>query len=125
LDTLIQGRPSASSETTLLAFANHGCGGTNNIGTQLDFSELSLDETAQYDDVFGHREETYDPYDDRHTPLQSTRALEDILPGQEVFDNYLMYGGKKFWTENLVEFKTLCMGLLALGSVSEYEARKG
>ena len=89
----------------------------------MNFSELSLNHDEEYESIFRQDEvdEVFDPFDDRHAPSWSTRALSDIFPSQEIFDNYLTYGGNKFWKENLRELKSLCLGLIELGPVSQYE----
>lgn len=64
----------------------------------------------------------YYPFAERHFPLwycDDFKALHDIERGEELFDNYLVFGGSEGWDANLQELQDLCSG--KTGSVSLYE----
>lgn len=60
----------------------------------------------------------------RHFPGWSMQAVEDIQPDEELFDNYLVFGGFDFFQGNLRELKALCSGEQKFGIVSQYEIEK-
>jgi hypothetical protein len=121
---LLQGRTTVGVDPGIFTFANHGCGGINNIGDSFNVTELTLDYDADPSVVFK------EPYVNN---LRETRqfpgwdalvALSDIHSDDEIFDNYLTYGGIEYFEESLYELKSLCSGLAKFGSVSQYENDK-
>jgi hypothetical protein len=100
---------------------NHGCGGTNNVGEVLPFTELSLDYDSEPDVIIGTQEDGFDLQDIRAFPGWSTLSIADMNPGDEMLDNYLPFGGIALFQVNLRELKSFCSDMLVLGSVSQYE----
>lgn len=121
-----QGLPAGGVDPGKMTFVNHGCNSTYNVGTPLDINEitapLGVGPGIAYDDV----NEVYNPYNDRRFPLWECEkfvALRDIEKGEELFDNYLVFGGgdnMDDWDKNLLELKSVCMG--KSGTIAEYEA---
>ena len=89
---------------------------------------MTLKDDAEYDDVFSLdlRREDYlqNLFSDRSFPSWFTRAVVDIPVGDEILDNYLTYGGKRYWKDNLRELKSLCTGQLDFTVVGKYEQAK-
>ena len=74
--------------------------------------------------IFDDSNELYHPYWERHFPLWGCNefvALRDIEAGEELLDNYLVFGGDEDanWESNLQELKKLCSG--GTGRITEYE----
>jgi hypothetical protein len=109
-----------------MTFVNHGCNSTYNVGTPLIMNELTaplgVGPGSEYDDI----NDVYHPYNDRRFPLWECEkfiALRDIEKGEELFDNYLVFGGGdsiEDWDKNLLELKSICQG--KSGTIAEYEA---
>lgn len=117
--------PSAGIEPSLWSFVNHGCNGTYNIGTPLNVTEVSLTTGTPPNDLYDDENEVFDPFSERHYPAWGCSdfvALRDIEAGEELFDNYLVFGGSKTedWLDNLQELQSVCSG--GIGLVSSYEA---
>jgi hypothetical protein len=92
----------------------------------LGFTELTLERDTTFDDAFGVDDadvdgdvDPSDYADDRHLPGWSTKSGADIHPHEEVFDNYLPYGGVSKWSMYLNELNMFCSG--GSGIVSRYE----
>jgi hypothetical protein len=109
-----------------LTFTNHGCNGQYNIGDRLSVNEMTMDLGVGPEGIFDDSHELYHPYLERHYPKWSCGefvALRDIEAGEELLDNYLVFGGGddiRDWEENLQELKNLCSG--GTGFVTRYEA---
>jgi hypothetical protein len=109
-----------------MSFVNHGCNGTYNVGTPLDVTEMTaivgVGPGTVYDDVT----DVHHPFNERRFPFWECEkfvALRDIQKGEELFDNYLVFGGGDDiddWDKNLLELKAVCMG--KAGTIAEYEA---
>mmetsp|Transcript_23799 Transcript_23799/g.52037 ORF Transcript_23799/g.52037 Transcript_23799/m.52037 type:complete len:321 (-) Transcript_23799:1553-2515(-) len=106
--------------SNLLTFVNHGCNGTANIApTVPGLNEFTLDPTAEnytIPDAF----KSLDPSDaDAYNPAHergvgrsrhTVAVYEPIRRGQELFDNYLEFGGETYFDENILELKSDCSG---------------
>jgi hypothetical protein len=109
-----------------MTFVNHGCNSTYNVGTPLDINEITAPLGVGPGDAYDDVNEVYNPYNDRRFPLWECEkfvALRDIQKGEELFDNYLVFGGGDDihdWDKNLLELKSVCMG--KSGTIAEYEA---
>jgi hypothetical protein len=109
-----------------MTFVNHGCNGTYNVGAHLILNEMTMKVGLGPGGVYDDGNEIYHPYAERQFPqweCQSFVALRDINAGEELLDNYLVFGGSEdlsSWDDNLQELKHICSG--GIGSVSEYEA---
>jgi hypothetical protein len=110
------GDPSAGVEPGLLSFVNHGCNGTYNVGTPLPYHELTVERGLGPYVYFDGENDVYNPFEERHFPLfgcETFVALRDILPGEEILDNYLTFGGggdSHDWEDNLEDLKHICFG---------------
>jgi hypothetical protein len=85
-----------------------------------------FDSMASHDDVPAYvvMSSPFDIYFQRSYPsfeCDSIIAMRDIQPHEELFDNYITYGGVEYWNENLDEIKAICSG--SLGLVSQVENR--
>lgn len=84
-------------------------------------TEIGVGPEGIFDDSY----ELYHPYQERHYPKWSCGeflSLRDIVAGEEILDNYLVFGGGddvREWEENLEELKNLCTG--GTGFVARYE----
>jgi hypothetical protein len=109
-----------------MTFVNHGCNGTYNVGTPLNVNEITALPGVGPGDDFDDLNVAYNPYDDRRFPLWECEkfvALRDIQQGEELFDNYLVFGGSsntEDWDNNLMELKSVCMG--NAGTIAKYES---
>jgi hypothetical protein len=123
---LTQGLPAAGVDPGIMTFVNHGCNGTYNVGAHLIVNEMTMKVGLGPGGVYDDGNEIYHPYAERQFPqweCQSFVALRDINAGEELLDNYLVFGGSEdlsSWDDNLQELKHICSG--GIGSVSEYEA---
>jgi hypothetical protein len=127
--TALQGprNPSAGADASIITFINHGCDGTYNTGwAGVNVTELTAvpglgPEANGYGAIKGEANEfderLYNPFLDRFYPNydcdDSTPALRDIGAGEELFDNYLDYGGADRtleWEVLLQTLKTICAG---------------
>jgi hypothetical protein len=107
----------------MFTFTNHGCNSTNNIGTKINGSELSIADNTSYYDIFmeDRANDLYNFQYDRQPHLWSTKSVQDIPKDGELLDNYLSYGGASYWNENLQETRSLCTGMLDFALVYNYE----
>ena len=110
-----------------MTFVNHGCNGTYNVGTPLAVTEMTMELGRGPEGVYDDNNEVHHPFDERHYPqwdCQSFVALRDIEAGEELLDNYLVFGGSEdvdFWDKTLQELKDLCSG--GTGTITEYEEK--
>ena len=121
----------AGVDPGVTTFVNHGCNGTYNIGWPLPLTE----ETAPLGAgpaAAGYAFELYpyDPFSARQFPswecTSTNAALRDIEAGEELLDNYLVFGGSESdeeWERQLVELKELCSGSV-VGLIKAYEDDK-
>lgn len=121
----MQGEPAAGVDPGILTFVNHGCNGTYNVGARLQVNEMTMKIGLGPEGIYDDSNEIYHPYIERQFPqwdCQGFVALRDIEAGEELLDNYLVFGGGEdvhTWDDNLKELKNMCMG--GAGSVLEYE----
>jgi len=124
------GRASVGIDAGIMTFVQHGCCGKYNIGVKLNMTESTVDAPdaqSSLQEILGNEHRyAFNPFAERHFPLwqceKSMTTLHDIEAGEEMFDNYLMYGGEEDWEENLAELKTMCSG--GIGTVTQYEDEK-
>lgn len=132
----VQGEPAAGVDASILTYTNHGCNGTYNTGTPLNVTERSAvlgigpaanGYVAQGAAAGAVGEEfVYNPYRDRLYPDwgcdDTSQALRDIDAGEELLDNYLVFGGSESgeeWEDVLIELKRMCSG--GVGTITQYE----
>jgi hypothetical protein len=122
----VQGLPAGGVDPGIMSFVNHGCNGTYNVGTPLSVNEMTAVLGVGPADIYDDENDVYHPYNDRQFPYWECAnfvALRDIEVGEELFDNYLVFGGgaqMEDWDKNLRELKAVCMG--GTGTIAEYEA---
>lgn len=110
-------------DPSIFTFINHGCNGTNNVGTKLQLTEATIEVDSELEGIYDQASDEFHPFNERHFPSWKCGDLvarEDIHPGDELFDNYLVFGGVSGWEENLQELKYICSGR-KIGTVSQYE----
>jgi len=108
----------------IATFANHGCNGTNNIGTASKETELTADpERDPADDI--DADEFFNPFAERNYFASSAwdKLLRATKAGEEVLDNYMTFAVGEDWAVNLNELKMNCLNQAA-GLVVEYENSK-
>jgi hypothetical protein len=121
-----QGEPQYTVESGLLTFVNHGCNGTFNIGLQTNFTELSidLDHLPKFLSKYSNMA-VYDPIEERRITMHQIAVMNHIPlnKGDELFDNYLVYGGTKYLDNNVRDLRDECSG--AFGLVEQYQQYAG
>jgi hypothetical protein len=112
----IQGRFSLTVDSGLLTFVNHGCNSTYNIANPLSQNELELNLSLPppsdfFDDK--RRVSVYHPLYDRSIPFDETiaHAHKDIRAGEELFDNYLSFGGESQFAQQVMALREQCGGV--------------
>jgi hypothetical protein len=116
--------PTGGVDPGILTFTNHGCNGQYNVGKRLDVNEMTMELGIGPEGIVDDSNELYHPYRERHFPLWGCNefvALRDIEVGEELLDNYLVFGSGEdaTWERNLRELKMMCTG--GTGKITEYE----
>jgi hypothetical protein len=115
----------AAVEPSIFSFLNHGCNGTYNTGMALDETEQTVPLGRGPVGIVKDDMPAYHPWLTRHFPSSPDDiniALRDIYAGEEILENYLVFGGVESiedWDENLSELQTICAG--GSGLISKYE----
>ena len=123
-------------DATKLTFVNHGCNGSNNVGSVSLYHEMNLelptnnleDENALWIKIpKEYLAETLD--DEIYLPIRnpgsiiSTESNQFITAGQEILDNYLTFAGTdgvQFWN-NIQSLQQECSGVA--GFIEAWETR--
>ena len=113
-------------DSSILTFANHGCNGTYNIGTETQVNESTAHPNKPIETLNGkiHAGSTsiFDPVIDRHLFRSVETSNKYIMAGDELLDNYMAFiGSEKSWESDLNDLRELCCGHATEGSVTEYE----
>ncbi|KAL3906804.1 MAG: hypothetical protein SGILL_009125, partial [Bacillariaceae sp.] len=123
------GRSQESVMSHFLTFVNHGCNGTANLGERgMDpgkFTEWSVDvEEAIPKEMRTEVIEVYNPNVDRSTMKYATNCVagKNITKGEELYDNYMNYGGDEFFAEMVLSLRNECSG--GLGLVEQYQSNQ-
>ena len=110
----------------IISFVNHGCNGTYNVGVPFNETETTIPLGHGIPAILAKEEASvFHPFNERHFDSKGWEddvALRTIEAGEEILDNYLVFGGTgdvEEWELNLEELKVLCSG--GVGVVSEYE----
>lgn len=110
----------------ILTFSNHGCNGSYNVGTRLNFTEQNDPDPELLASSVNDGLDFYDPVTIRHFPMWecggTAIALRDIEKGEEVLDNYLLFEGTSYdaLEQYLAVLRQWCSGE-STGPVTEYE----
>ena len=121
----MQGVVCASVDPGIFTFANHGCNRSYNIGTPTVETESSIELGVEATTIYDATNEFFNPYSERRyfsLDHNSMRAVRDISAGEEILDNYLIFGGgqdQEDFDDNLRELQQMCSG--GNGIVSDYE----
>jgi len=108
-----------------LTYANHGCDGKYNLRERFNETEATIELGEGPSKLHGKiKKVAFNPFHDRHFPLWDCTSLfaqRDIQVGEELFDNYITYGGEQLeeWELNLAELKAMCSK--GIGKVVQYE----
>ncbi len=108
-----------------MTFSNHGCNSTYNIGAAFSLNEFEIDlSQPPPDDFFTVRRPVYDPLAERDVFYEQTvsSAQIDIGAGEELFDNYLSFGGATYFKEEVQALRDQCSGIA--GEVEEFQSKK-
>jgi hypothetical protein len=119
------GDPSYTVDTSIMTFINHGCNGTNNMGTRTTVTELDADPHQMVEDLRKSPFETYifSPFYDRNVLLfinSLDKLQRDVKAGEELLDNYLGYLHEENWEWGVANYKKQCL-MQGTGVVSDYE----
>ena len=115
----------ASVDSGLFTFANHGCDRSYNFGTPTNATESSIELGIEATSIYDATNDMYNPYNERRyfsLDHNGMKALRDISAGEEMLDNYLIFGGghdQEDFDDNLDELQRMCSG--GNGIVSDYE----
>jgi SET domain len=111
--------------SNVLTFLNHGCNGTSNVGdfAFADMTEFTIDlESGVIPEVYRTKIEVpYAPHFDRDQVKQETmsRAFRPIRAGEELYDNYMSFGGDTYFREMVEMLRQECSG--SSGMVEQYQ----
>ena len=123
--SLLQGAPCSGVDSGIFTFANHGCDRSYNFGAITEQTEATVLFGADPHTIYDDRPDVYNPLHERNYftfDQEGMRSIKDIEAGEELLDNYLIFGGchdQKDFEENLMELKNMCSGVP--GAVSSYE----
>jgi hypothetical protein len=109
-----------------LAFVNHGCNGTYNVGEWSNITEVTADPNEVRYDLFRDvgDDKIYNPANDRHAiPISGDQILRPIAKGKEILQNYLyFFSYPEYWDEEILALRSECNG--ALGPVEQFQASR-
>jgi hypothetical protein len=122
--------PQEAVMTHLLTFTNHGCNGTANLGdlddTATRWTEFNVDlESGLVPEDFKTTVDVaYLPSFDRDQSKHETmsRAGRLIGAGEELYDNYMSFGGDQYFAEMVETLRQECSG--SLGMVEQYQRKE-
>lgn len=119
---ILKGEPEVVVDSSILTFANHGCRKQYNIGQETEFDEFTADPKIMSAEVDGKRKSKFSPMLDRHLFHNACQAIDDILAGDEILDNYLAFtSDEDDWEGDIAALRSQCSG--AAGEVLEYERK--
>jgi hypothetical protein len=105
-----------------MAFVNHGCNGTFNVGLNSEVNEFNADLDASIPEEYSaHSFGVYNPAEDRmgHILVLASINFKEIKAGNELLDNYLYFGGEIEFKTIALELRQECSGVLGL--VEQYQ----
>ncbi|KAL3905953.1 MAG: hypothetical protein SGILL_009470, partial [Bacillariaceae sp.] len=123
--------PEEAVMSHLLTFMNHGCNGTANLGEADDIGNkwteftVDLESGVVPDDFKTTVDIAYLPHFDRDQVKHETlsRAGRWIHAGEELFDNYMSFGGDEYFVDMVEQLRQECSGML--GMVEQYQRKDG
>jgi len=121
------GIPQTSVMSNILTFVNHGCNGTANIGINVPGkNEFTMDiDSPDFEipeEFLQHSAGYYSPHRDRiymRSVVTTMVFHPPVLAGEELFDNYIEFGGMKHFVDQVKELRQDCSG--ALGTVEKQQ----
>jgi len=121
------GIPQTTVYSNIMTFTNHGCNGTANLGHNVPgLNEFTMEpESPGFtipEDFKQFSTGEYSPHRDRAvlgTITVSQVEHAPIMKGEELFDNYIGFGGDTAFIEQVTELKRDCSG--ALGTVEMHQ----
>jgi hypothetical protein len=118
--------PQEAVMSHMLTFLNHGCNGTSNIGDDAatsNMTEFTIDlGSDEVPSLFATRINVpYVPHFDRdHVKAETMcRSSRRIHAGEELYDNYLSFGGDSQFKEMVQMLRQECSG--SFGMVEQYQ----
>jgi hypothetical protein len=123
------GKPQETVMSHFLTFVNHGCNGTANLGERGGdpsmFTEWNVDIAAGIpEDLETKLNLAYNPVSDRDLVRYATNCVVaiDVPKGEELYDNYMNFGGDEFFVEMVLSLREQCSG--GLGLVEMYQRQQ-
>jgi hypothetical protein len=112
-----------------LTFVNHGCNGTSNLGERGEdpstFTEWNVDLSAGIPEELGAKPNLpYNPVVDRDLVRYATNCVVaiNVPKGEELYDNYMNFGGDEYFVEMVHSLREQCSG--GLGLVEMYQRQR-
>eukprot|EP00934_Nitzschia_sp_Nitz4_P000062 Nitzschia sp. Nitz4//scaffold340_size24592//23009//24421//NITZ4_008365-RA/size24592-processed-gene-0.9-mRNA-1//-1//CDS//3329548527//62//frame0 len=112
-------------DSSLLAFINHGCNSTYNIGLLMRQNEFDVDPDNPPEEMAAmyhfQREASYHPRQERNKMIEQIASItcKPIQAGEELLENYLTFGGVAHFKTQVLELREQCMG--AVGIIERYQ----
>jgi hypothetical protein len=119
---LCQGKPLINVDSGIVAFINHGCNGTFNVGIESEWHELNIDEDGEIpEDYPFYGVAPYNPHIDRNLRRDQSvsQNSKPVKAGEELLENYLSFGGEEKFMDDMIELRKECSG--GLGFIEEYQ----
>jgi hypothetical protein len=133
VSTHLSGSFGKQQETVMshfLTFVNHGCNGTSNLGERGEdpstFTEWSVDlDQGIPESLKTQLALPYNPVSDRDLVRYATNCVSAklIRKGEELYDNYMNFGGDEYFEEVVQNLRYECSG--GVGLVEQYQSHSG
>jgi len=116
-DTFTFGERGSAVDSDIMTFVNHGCNGTYNTGDALDVTEQDISADGRILEILKQYNTTdvFNPFEERNHHVSLFTSNREIVEGDELLDNYLLYS----CGHGLEELKAMCNG--KDGIVTQYE----
>lgn len=120
------GEVSSFVDSGIMTFPNHGCNSSYNVGSALSVNEFDVILGQPPPDDFSpsFQRSVYDPLGERHALFDkvTSRSLRDIMAGEELFDNYIFFGGVTYFHDMVKSLRDQCRGMA--GEIEEFQRQK-
>ncbi|KAG7341710.1 hypothetical protein IV203_023663 [Nitzschia inconspicua] len=115
--------PQETVMSHLLNFLNHGCNGTANSGDFTDVTEFTINlDLGHIPDALQSKVDIpYVPHFDRDQVKfdTMTQTFRPINAGEEIYDNYMSFGGESHFRQMVETLRQECSG--SFGMVEQYQ----